>query len=173
MCVPTYEVMKAHNGSKSNGVRLSSRFLFCNLNCALLHVFGIRGGTTFVISASSLVIRDTIPKLINRGSKISKIHHTLFFENCKVNSSVIMDYTMHMPNSSCAVSNHFNFTTSPTNAGRKRTRSSSLSRSENVQVLFICIVERFYSFDISLLLYITLLTFFLIENCKAFKSATF
>lgn len=78
---------------------------------------------------------------------------------------------MHMPNSSCAVSNHFNFTTSPTNAGRKRTRSSSLSRSENVQVLFICIVVE--SFDISLLLYITFLTFFLIENCKALKSSTF
>ncbi|RIA84845.1 hypothetical protein C1645_783291 [Glomus cerebriforme] len=44
-----------------------------------------------------------------------------------------MDYTMHMPNSNHAVSNHFNFTTSPTNVGRKRTRSSSLNRSENVQ----------------------------------------
>ncbi|GBB92864.1 hypothetical protein RclHR1_02070007 [Rhizophagus clarus] len=44
-----------------------------------------------------------------------------------------MDYTMHMPNSNHAVSSHFNFTTSPTSAGRKRTRSNSLNRSENVQ----------------------------------------
>ncbi|CAI2178121.1 16401_t:CDS:2 [Funneliformis geosporum] len=49
-----------------------------------------------------------------------------------------MDYTMHFPNSNHAVSNHFNFTTSPihspTNAGRKRTRSNSISRNEHVQV---------------------------------------
>ncbi|CAG8604017.1 13527_t:CDS:2 [Funneliformis caledonium] len=48
-----------------------------------------------------------------------------------------MDYTMHFPNSNHAVNNHFNFTTSqihsPTNAGRKRTRSNSINRNEHVQ----------------------------------------